>query len=77
MLINPDQGELMPTYLVSDNRGHYKEFNNRVLAHDYASTLMYLDEFESREVWNSLMLGNDCHVGHETTTVTIIVQGDK
>lgn len=67
----------MPTYTVFDNRGNFKEFNNRVLAHDYASSLMYLGTFESREVWNSLMLGNDCHVGYGFTTLTILVQGDK
>lgn len=67
----------MPTYTVFDNRGHHQEFSNRVLAHDYASSLMYLAPYESREVWNSLMLGNDCHIGYEGTTLTILVQGDK
>lgn len=66
----------MPKYVISDNRGHYQEFDNRVLAHDYACSLMYLGTYESREVWNSLMLGTDVTVGYESTTLTVMVQGD-
>lgn len=69
---------MMPTYKVFDNRGHYQEFQNRIEAHGYATSLMYLDKHQSSEIWNSLMLDQDCrvHCGCDSTTIEVKVQGD-